>query len=522
MKLFFDPIKMTSDTKPLDSCVALDMQLEELLHSFLPTKNQETAALDVIMSFCSDKEILEYRANIIDDLVKNDDLFEIFNNLREDLWDLKLLYELKMFKNVPEMATMKTFLIIEKFTEVYQKLADSVGKLEISKFSAPMQKILSDIISKEHKAELDSIYKDMGGLRESLETIGEIRLNRYFSRGQNIENSLISKTEDMSLTMQMADIARRLGLDDSEAKDLAVQTPKEFTQPVFKALYDLYYDIFKDIDKFHEKYKDVFDTAWLELIEKLDAVIAFANIFRELSQKGYYACKAVAADTTSVSDFYSLFLVKRGLEPKQIVYNDYNFVDGCSFFFITGPNAGGKTIFLSSVGLCQLFFQACGHVPARAAKIRIVKRLFTHFPVEEYNDNSGRLVEEQGRVERIFKDVTDGSCMALFNETYSSTKADIAYKMSVELTEKCLDHDVSGLFVTHLHSLKDFANETKEKRKPYAGVLTALNDEKTGHRLYKIVPLSTQNSSFARDILAKYDMTIEQMLERLEKKKEEN
>ena len=146
--------------------------------------------------------------------------------------------------------------------------------------------------------------------------------------------------------------------------------------------------------------------------------------------------------------------------------------------------------------------------------------MFTHFPVEEYNDNSGRLVEEQGRVERIFKDVTDGQSLALFNETYSSTKADIAYKLSTELVDKVLEHDISGLFVTHLHSLKDYAAETAD-RPHSAGVLTALNDEKTGKRLYKIVPLSTQNSSFARDILLKYDMTVEQMLERIQKKREE-
>ena len=520
MKLFFDPIKAQPDVKPLDYCVAVDMQLEELLNSFLSSKEQEEATLEILNQFCSDPEIISYRSDIIEDMVRNDELFGIFRELRNDLWELNLLYELKMFKNVPEMATMKTFLIIERFTEIYKKFMDSAEKIDKTGLSDTVKNILSAAYSDDKKEQVATIVKDMGGLRESLETIGEIRLNRYFSRGQNIENSIIPKTENVSLMMRIADISDRLGLDVTEAHARAVHQPREFTRPVFKALYTLYYDIFKHIDAFHEKYKDVFDTAWLGLIRKLDAVIGFTRIFREISEKGFHCAKAVISDTTDIMDFYSLFLVKRGLHPEQVVYNDYVY-EKSSFFFITGPNAGGKTIYLSAVGLCQLFFQACGHVPARKAKIKIMKRMFTHFPVEEYNDNSGRLVEEQGRVERIFRDITDGQSLALFNETYSSTKADIAYKLSVELVDKVLEHDVSGLFVTHLHSLKDYAAETAD-RPHCAGVLTALNDEKTGKRLYKIVPLSTQNSSFAKDILLKYDMTVEQMLERIQKKKEEN
>ena len=516
MKLYFDPIKAQSDAKRLDACVFNDMQIEELLHVFLNNKQQEQATAEILAQFCSDPAIITYRQNIIGDLIYSDELFEMFSALRENLWDLKLLYELKMFKNIPEMATMKTFLVIEKFFDIYTRFMTSAEKLS-GKYSDEMNEILAKTCSKENKDAINSIENDIKGLRENLETIGEIRLNRFFSRGQNIENSITSKTDIPSLNKQLSDAAEALGVDVEAAQPTAIHSPKELTRPVFVSLYTLYYDIFKYIDAFHEKYSHIFDTAWLDLIEKLDAALGFASIFRELKEKEFYISKAKISDSTKISDFYSLFLVKRDLTPKQVVYNDFVFGKDTSFFFITGPNAGGKTIFLSATGLCQLFFQACGFVPARHADMKLMKRMFTHFPVEEYNDNSGRLVEEQGRVESIFRDIIDGECLALFNETYSSTKADVAYDMSVKLVEKVLEHNVAGLFVTHLHSLKDYAAETKSKT-PNLGVLTALNDEKTGTRLYKIVPLSTQNSSFAKDILLKYDMTIEQMLDRINKK----
>ena len=171
MKLFFDPIKAQPQEKPLDYCVAVDMQLEELLNAFLSSKEQEEATLEIINQFCSDPEIIAYRADIIEDMTKNDCLFDLFCELRNDLWELSLLYELKMFKSVPEMVTMKTFLIIERFTEIYEKFMKGAEAIDKKTLSATTVKILTDTCSAEKKAELNKITKDMGGLRESLETI---------------------------------------------------------------------------------------------------------------------------------------------------------------------------------------------------------------------------------------------------------------------------------------------------------------------------------------------------------------
>lgn len=517
MKLFFDPIKRPENVKPLDLCVSMDMQVEEILHLFLSDKPMETAALDVINDFCSDPQTIVYRQDIVGDLIAHQDFFDMFRKLREDIFDMKLLYEMKMFKNVPEMKTMKTFLIAEKFSEIYSTLLENAEKLDLQSYHPSTKKIIDDICSEENRKDLDNLKNDIKGLRDKFSTIDEVRFNRYFSRGLNIENSIIPKTENPSLNAILTDISNRLNLDPSVGARPALQSPRELTRPVFISLYKLFYDVFKYIDEFHDRYENYFDTDWLELIPKLDAVLAFALIFKEIKERGFSVCRADISDSTKITEFYSLFLVKRGMTPDQVVCNDYYFNEKQPFYFITGPNAGGKTIFLSSACHCQLFFQACGFVPAKAAKIKLMKRMFTHFPVEEYNDNSGRLVEEQGRVDRIFQTMTDNESIAFFNETYSSTKADIAYDLSVQLCERVMEKGMAGLFVTHLHSLKDYAKETTERPRSI-GVLTALNDEATGKRLYKIVPLSSQNSSYAIDILRKYDMTIDRMLERVKEK----
>ncbi len=522
MKLFFDPIKTPPQpAKPLDRCVAQDMQLEELLHNFIADREMEGSVYDVVMDFCSDGDIIRYRQNILGDLIYSDDVYGMFTALKDNLFELKILFEMEMFKQIPEMKSMKTFLVTEKFVDIYTALLGRAKAANNSSLSAETKKIIEDICDATRVAELDTIRKDLEGLRESLKELERIRFNRFFSRGQNIENSIIPATKEKSVTTDIAELAKCMGLDVTEAEACALQASREMTRPVFIALYNEYHHIFEQIDAFHDKYNSTFDIEWINVIPKLNAILGFAIMYRRLRERGFAIAKATQAPLTNVNGLYSFFLVDKGLTPAQVVSNDYVCTDDTSFFFIMGPNAGGKTIFLSSVGLCQLFFQACGFVPASRAQIKIMKRMFTHFPVEEYNDNSGRLVEEQGRVEKIFGDVTDGECLALFNETYSSTKADIAYKLSVELCEKARATRLSGIFVTHLHSLKDYARETV-CRAPHIGALTAMKDKRTGARTYKIVPMSDQNSSFAKDILEKYDMTVEQIFDRIQTKQKED
>ncbi|HKJ95131.1 MAG TPA: hypothetical protein VKA32_05845, partial [Gammaproteobacteria bacterium] len=50
---------------------------------------------------------------------------------------------------------------------------------------------------------------------------------------------------------------------------------------------------------------------------------------------------------------------------------------------VSGPNQGGKSTFLRSLGQCQLMAQAGLFVPAKAATVSLRDRLFTHFKREE-------------------------------------------------------------------------------------------------------------------------------------------
>jgi DNA mismatch repair ATPase MutS len=60
-----------------------------------------------------------------------------------------------------------------------------------------------------------------------------------------------------------------------------------------------------------------------------------------------------------------------------VVPNDLE-ADGTLLVFITGPNSGGKSTFLRSLGAAQLMMQAGMFVPAERYRASLCDGVFTH------------------------------------------------------------------------------------------------------------------------------------------------
>ncbi len=127
---------------------------------------------------------------------------------------------------------------------------------------------------------------------------------------------------------------------------------------------------------------------------------------------------------------------------------------------ISGPNTGGKTVLLKSVGLAALMAR-CG-LPVTAdegSKVPFIRDVFTDIGDEQSIERdlstfSSHLVNIKGFVE-----VCNSSTLVLLDELFTGTDPHQGAALGAALLEKLADSDSRVLVTTHLEGLKMLAIE---------------------------------------------------------------
>jgi DNA mismatch repair ATPase MutS len=182
---------------------------------------------------------------------------------------------------------------------------------------------------------------------------------------------------------------------------------------------------------------------------------------------------------------------------------------------LTGPNSGGKTTYLRSVGLAVALFQAGLMVPGQRARISPVDAIYTHFPTLESRFH-GRLADEALRLREILRAATRHS-LVLLNETFSSTAAAEAVYLAQELLAALRAIGARVVYATHLSELAGQMEEIEKLADGdcrlfslVAGVV--VNEAGESAPTYQIMRGLPHGRSYARDIARKHGISLEQIL----------
>lgn len=221
------------------------------------------------------------------------------------------------------------------------------------------------------------------------------------------------------------------------------------------------------------------------------------NLQERLARKGEPSCMpvALAADQVRLS-FRELYDVGLTLSVEQRVVGNDAEADGKSLLVITGPNTGGKSTFLRSVGLAQLMMQGGMFVPAVSFAGSVCDGLFTHYKREEdVAMESGKFDEELSRMSQIVDHVAPAS-MILFNESFAATNEREGAEIARQIISALLERGVRMVCVTHLYELAHRFYETK------AGNILFLRAGRTadGARTFKLAEGEPLPTSFGEDL----------------------
>jgi DNA mismatch repair protein MutS2 len=128
---------------------------------------------------------------------------------------------------------------------------------------------------------------------------------------------------------------------------------------------------------------------------------------------------------------------------------------------ISGPNAGGKSVVLKTVGLLQLMFQAGLPTPAAETSVfPVFERLFIDIGDDQSIENDLSTYSSHLAHMRHFLRHADENSLLLIDEFGSGTDPKVGGAIAEAILERFLERKAYGVITTHYSNLKIFADQT--------------------------------------------------------------
>ncbi|WDT66044.1 endonuclease MutS2 [Companilactobacillus crustorum] len=187
--------------------------------------------------------------------------------------------------------------------------------------------------------------------------------------------------------------------------------------------------------------------------------------FDLINAKAKYA-KEIRATEPIISDNHTVDLINAKhplIDPDRVVANDIQIGDGYKTMLITGPNTGGKTITMKTLGLIQLMAQAGLFIPAHEeSTIAVFDEVFVDIGDEQsIEQNLSTFSSHMDNIINIIHKVSEHS-LVLIDELGAGTDPQEGAAIAIAILERLAQTQCFIMATTHYPELKVFAYNTPE------------------------------------------------------------
>jgi DNA mismatch repair protein MutS2 len=416
--------------------------------------------------------------------------------------------EVGSFRKIANLSSTVNFLLnfLIKFHDYYPNLNNRAAKVELTKDIITMVDEVVDKygeIKDNASPDLLNIRRDMNLVRGKVNQSFGVALTQYNSLGylDDIKESFVQNRRVLAVLAMYRRKVKGSILGSSKTGSIAYIEP-ETTLKYSRELSNLEYEEKEEITRILKQLSNKI-RPFLELLIEYQNFLSDVDV---IAAKAKYANKINAILPTITEerrlyfrDAFHPILYLSNAEKNEITYpQTIELEQENRIIVISGPNAGGKTISLKTVGLLQLMLQSGMLIPVHErSETFLFDRILTDIGDNQSIENHLSTYSYRLKNMNYFLKKCNKKTMFLIDEFGTGSDPELGGALAEIFLEEFYHREAFGIITTHYSNLKILANEL-----PFATNANMLFDEKSLEPMYKLV-LGQAGSSFTFEVAQK-------------------
>ena len=435
---------------------------------------------------------------------------------------LNLAKDLKLLSIPGAVLGGEQFLLIRKLAESIEKIFRWFDQERKSAYNGLAKVIENTYYEKAIIGMIDGVLDDHGQVKDTASNeLKDIRLSLYRKRNElrrlferivsklnkqgylaEIEESFMNGRRVLAVFAEQKRTVKGILHGESESRKTAFVEPEE-TIDLNNQVNELenderkeVYRILRELTAKLSVYSPLL-TTYHTVVGDYDFIRAKAKLATEI--KGEFPAIADKAHVHLVQAYHPLLYLYNQKTNKPTIPVTVTLDDAQRILVISGPNAGGKTVTLKTVGLLQMMVQSGLLVPVHpSSEFGIFKQLMIHIgdtqSLEfELSTYSSHLIHM-----KHFMENANGKTLFFIDELGSGSDPNLGGAFAEVILQELAKKHALGIVTTHYLNLKVMAGKT-------AGIINGAMgfDEKNLRPLYKLIvgkPGSSYTFSIAERI----------------------
>ena len=495
----------------------VDLEFDTVLHqvsTYCITALGKATLLDIKPS--SEKEQILKELNLVSEYVSsydNDNRIPNhgFDELTAELSLLKIensVLEIEGFRRIAAANETTNLLLkfFKKFKEYYPQLKELGEEIEVTK--APKEEIDSVIdrfgeIRNNASEELHRIRKQINSVRSKIGQSFQRALSNYTTADylDAIRETVVDNKRVLAVKAMYRRKVKGAIMGSSKTGSIVYIEP-ETTLQYSRELNNLTFEeseeiqkILRELTAFFLPYRGLL-AQYQEYLTSIDTIYARAAYARDVN-----AILPVISENREmelIDAYHPLLYLAHKAENKTTYPQDIRLHQSNRIIVISGPNAGGKSITLKTVGLLQLMLQSGMLIPVHErSRVCFFNQVITDIGDNQSIENHLSTYSYRLKNMKYFLRKCNENTLFLIDEFGTGSDPELGGALAEAFLEEFYQRKAYGIITTHYSNLKVLANEL-----PHMTNANMQFDNRTLEPVFKLI-LGEAGSSFTFEVAQK-------------------